>query len=181
MLFQEKRWEQDNFFLQRTLNPLELEHLKVAGEDVYTYISVHLQDFYPNFEKWYRHKVIPGFIAGQRDINIIADKDTFGGIAITKHSQEQDRPNKISTFFIAPEKEGSGFDTALLSLSLGQLRQNGNSNRVILTLPEEQAMLEKLDYSPFSNFILNQGFSLVDVVQDKYRPQKSEYVFCYEL
>lgn len=158
-------------------NPVD--HEFVASR-LFDFMYTYYKDFYPDFEKWYNEKVIPGFAEKKRSIHVVKDADSSYGVSIAKISQSSTKPNKISSFFLLPETKGYGLGTRLLEYTIDELKIHAVSHEVIITVPEERAGNNEADTS-FLAFLKQNGFGIVDILNDKYRVGAKEYVLSAQL
>lgn len=120
----------------------------------------HLSSYYPNFDKWYRGKVIPGISIGERKIIFRYVSGELGGIAIVKLTPEE---RKLCCLRILPQFQGTGIGIRLFSDSFSALQ----TEVPLLSVSEEHA----IRFSPiFSHF----GFELSARYTHLYRRNRTE-------
>ncbi|WP_342051589.1 MULTISPECIES: GNAT family N-acetyltransferase [unclassified Cupriavidus] len=122
-----------------------------------------LSDYYPEFDKWYNQKVLPGIQSGERSIILTYSSQALSGLAIVKRT---DTEKKLCCLRVVPGFQGSGSGLKLFEKAFDILE----TTSPLLSVAEERlSVFEKLfDYY---------GFELARHYRDIYRPQKSEFSF----
>ena len=90
--------------LMSAWSPAKPVLLTVAEQEALSFL-LPLSEDYPNFEAWYRTRVVPGLRAGTRTLVRIERHDTLIGIGIAKRSNSE---RKICTVRIAASHFGRG-------------------------------------------------------------------------
>jgi len=127
-----------------------------------------LDNFYPNFDKWFWNKLLPDillendFILGMFD-----NKNNLIGVSILKKAKTFDKENKIRALRIFPEYQNKGYGLYLIDESLKLL----NTDKPKATVAEE--ILH--NYSRI--FINKYNFNITKVEKGLYRKNKLEYIF----
>src|SRR5258706_8307409 len=129
----------------------------VAYSDMAFDTLVHLSAFYPGFEQWYRRKVAPGLITGERAVLMRFVEGKLGGIAIVK---DTDSEKKLCCLRVMPHLQGSGLGLRLFEDSFEVLQ----SEKPLLSVAEEQLPL-------FSRVFDHFGFEVVRRYPELYRPR----------
>jgi hypothetical protein len=138
----------------------------VITSNSFTEIYAHLayaELYYPDFQKWYYQKVVPGIFSREREIIVEKRGDEIAGIAILKKkSMEQ----KLCTLRISHEFQNKGIGLRLFERSFESLQDE----KPFLTVSEEKLHEFKRIFDYF-------GFQLTSIHDDLYRVGKKEYFF----
>lgn len=117
---------------------------------------------YPDYEKWFLEKHIPGCYQGTRDTIIAIKKGTIVGIANLKNDTEQ----KICTLYIKP-----GFRRKKEGINLvEQTFEFLNTNKPIITMP-----ITKI--KQFYSIIEKYDWNLTESIDDCYKENTTELIF----
>lgn len=131
-------------------------------ENIYKSLSSLNQD-YPNFEKWYFEKVVPGIKIGNREIIMTTSNQMISGFSILKNSYDE---KKICTLRVNPEFRKNGIGKILFEKSLEVL----DSDSPVITVSQERV-------SQFSPLLKHYGFELSQVISGYYKKSLNEYVY----
>lgn len=123
----------------------------------------NLDAYYPDFEKWYFNKVVPGILNGDNKLLLYSTHGEIQGVGLIKDTDEK----KIQCIRVRPGNENSGIGIKLLDKAI-ELLENRSP---VITVSEE--MINQ--YS--RPFVKRYGFKLSDVVKGQYRKGKLEYHF----
>lgn len=162
--------------LIKKLSPEIASHKVLVEKELYAYMVPIFGQFYPDFENWYRNKIIPGFTIGERIIYVIFRGGLIYGVSILKISMREDQKNKICSFYISPELQGNKTGMRLMTLSLSEF-QSGYP--IVITVPEER-IFETIRKRNFLSFLEERGFRIVSIIDGRYRPNKKEYILVKE-
>jgi ribosomal protein S18 acetylase RimI-like enzyme len=121
-----------------------------------------LSSLYPGFDDWYRSKVEPGLLTGERKILLRYSGSALAGIAILKTAEEI----KLCCLRVLPGFHGSGVGPRLFNDAFEVL----GSARPLLSVANEQLPAFK---KIFDHFGFQTGAEYVDL----YRPSSTEYSF----
>lgn len=129
--------------------------------DVYRFLF-DLQMEYPSFRSWYVRKIVPGVIAGSRDLLITCEGTKLAGVAILKDGEEK----KICTLRVAVDCRRHGVGSGLLDAAINVLGM-------------EQPMITVADsrLHEFEPLFRSSGFRRVQNVSDYYRIGSQEICF----
>lgn len=134
---------------------------KAYLNNIFNYLS-KLENEYPNFDKWFHHKVIPGIKVGLREILIAEINGEIAGLAIIKDEEEK----KICTLRVSPEYRRMGIGSHLLDLSMEEL----HTNKPLITVSE-------IHIEEFKKLLFSKSFRTTEIHVDKYKKGVSEIVF----
>ncbi|WP_423204696.1 GNAT family N-acetyltransferase [Pseudomonas kribbensis] len=137
-----------------------------AHEAIMPLIIGHLYDlsgYYPDFNKWLDHKVIPGLISGERSIILEHYRGQLAGLAIVKDSVAE---QKLCCLRVLPKFQGTGVGLKLFERSFETL----NNETPLLSIAEEQKHI-------FGKLFKYYGFELAKKYHNYYRPLKDELSF----
>lgn len=93
---------------------IETNISNIIKQDLYFF-----QKNYPDFQEWFKNKVIPGLYASERTIIIETRHSQIAGLAILKHNSNE---RKICTLRIKPEFENLGMGIKLFENSFEILK-----------------------------------------------------------
>ncbi|TAV50964.1 N-acetyltransferase [Rhizobium leguminosarum] len=124
-------------------------------------------NFYPDIERWFEAKVLPGVASGTRRIVVRREADHIHGFSILKKA---DQERKICTLWVRPDARGAGLGQHLLD----EAREWLECAQPMLTVPEEEL-------SGFAPLLKRNHFQLTQRASDFYRSHRCEYVFNGEL
>lgn len=133
------------------LMPLIMQHL------------YELSDYYPEFNHWLDHKVIPGLISGERSILLEHRRGQLAGLAIVKDDSVE---QKLCCLRVLPKFQGTGIGLKLFEKSFEAL----NNSAPLLSIAEEQRHV-------FEKLFKYYGFELAKKYHSYYRPRKDELSF----
>ncbi len=128
----------------------------------FTYLE-SLSVFYPKFNDWYKNKVIPGVLTGERKIIERRINGVLAGVAITKNTKDE---KKLCCLRVLPDFVGSGVGLRLFEDAFLEL----NTDKPLLSVSEEQI-------AKFERFFCYFGFEKIDEYFGLYRPNKLEFSF----
>lgn len=131
----------------------------------YKFIFAHLQgaaSFYPNFDDWFFHKVVPEIERGERQLLIESRNNQIAGLAIVKTGSE----NKLCTLRIVESFQNKGLGLKLFERCFEEL----NTCKPFLTVSEEKL-------PEFERIFKYYGFKLTNTKSDIYRSGKKEFYF----
>lgn len=123
-----------------------------------------LDEYYPDIENWFLHKVIPGMDSGKNKIIVARDKGIITGFALGKKSEEE---HKLRCIRVLPDCQNSGLGIKLIDRMIEAIECKNPH----ITVSEE--LLHH--YSRI--FVTRYGWDLVDVKKGAYRRNKLEYYF----
>jgi ribosomal protein S18 acetylase RimI-like enzyme len=123
--------------------------------------------FYPDIERWFESKVLPGIASGTRRVVVERDASNIVGCLILKKA---DQERKICTLWVRPDARGAGLGQHLLDSA----RQWLDCDQPMLTVPQEE-----LD--GFLPLLKRNHFQLTQRAANFYRSNRCEYVFNGEL
>lgn len=123
--------------------------------------------YYPEIDRWFETKVLPGIVAGTRRIIVRQDSGHVCGLAILK---KESLERKICTIWVRPSHRGAGLGQRLVDESLEWLQ----CERPMLTVPEEAL-------ASFVPLLKRNDFELIQRADGYYRSGRCEYVFNGEL
>lgn len=155
------------------INKIDKEDSKSLLE-LYTSLDIYFCPYYPDFEQWYTKKVCNELKTEERNIYVAKHGNKFQALAITKHSGS--RNCKICTFFVFPAYRKNGIGSALMSLSLENLKKNNPKKPVIITVPGER-LNESIGDVSFSKLLNKYNFKLTQIAKNRYRSGHDEYIF----
>lgn len=118
---------------------------------------------YPEFDKWYAHKVLPGLESGERAIIVRKVEDEIAGVAIVKRTESE---TKLCCLRIAARFQGVGIGIRLFKDAFDILE----TERPLLSIADSRRQCFE---RPFEYF----GFSLWAVYPKLYRPKSVELSF----
>lgn len=122
--------------------------------------------YYPDIDRWYVEKVIPGVVEGTR--SILTSRDAWGailGLAITRNGEQA----KLCHFSIAEEARGTGVGRKLLQEATEAMISGGARN-IRLTMGEEVA-------SNYKDFFIHYGFEEDGHEASRYRRGVDELIW----
>lgn len=122
----------------------------------------HLSALYPEFDRWFESRVVPGLHAGSRRILLRHVDSQLGGIAILKSGEE----SKLCCLRVAPALQGTGFGLRLFDDSFDLL----GTSRPLLSVAEEQ-------FPQFKRVFDHFGFEFGARYDGLYRPSRTEFSF----
>jgi len=141
---------------------------KIFGAVYFSYMNlIHMflkdtRQYYPDFDKWYYNKVIPGLINSDRQILLNVIDEKLAGISIIKNSSEK----KISNIKVTENFKGQKIGYKLFQRSFEAL----DTDKPLCTVSEEKL-------PEFKNIFKYYGFKLTSVNEGLYRKGKKEYFF----
>jgi len=122
--------------------------------------------YYPDIDRWYVEKVLPGVVDGTR--SILTERTSKGeilGVAITKNGAR----SKLCHFSVAEEARGSGVGETLLRRAV-EAMTSGGARDIHLTIGEEAA-------SQYKGFFTRYGFEEKGHAGSRYRRGVDELVW----
>lgn len=150
--------KQNSILVQNSLNNIVI--FQMFTNEVYKRIS-NAKAYYPNFDRWYYHNVIPSVFSGDKEFIFEMRKEKIVGIAIIKHSEK-----KLCHLSIFEEYKNRGYGLALFEKVFKKL----DTKKPYLTVSEEK-------YIEFKKIFNHYGFQLSDKQVGVYRRDKVEYYF----
>ncbi|MBX8588587.1 GNAT family N-acetyltransferase [Pseudomonas cichorii] len=137
-----------------------------AHDLVLPVIMAHLHDlsgYYPGFNAWLDHKVIPGLLSGERSILLEHKRGSLSGLAIVKNDGIE---KKLCCLRVLPRFQNTGVGLKLFERSFQTL----STSMPLLSIAEEQKPV-------FGRLFKYYGFELAKNYHDYYRPMKDELSF----
>jgi len=123
-----------------------------------------LDNYYPNFDKWYFNKFIPSVLLGDDIALVMKKKNEIVGVSLLKKTEEE---IKLRALRIQKRYQQRGYGLYLLDQSLKELDH---------PLPHCTVAEELInDYARI--FINRYGFNLDYVERSLYRKGKNEYLW----
>ncbi len=122
-----------------------------------------LRDTYPEYDKWFKEKFIPGLQKSERMFIIaLDDNNTLAGCVLIKNTKEE---KKISTLLVDPKFRRKGLGEELLKQTLQELGSHPLITVSNKNLSQLQPLLKKC------------GFHLSAIKKGVYNSQDTEYYF----
>jgi GNAT superfamily N-acetyltransferase len=134
------------------------EALNVISQD-----AEFLRSSYPQFDKWFASKVLPGIIAGERTLLIEERDSTAVGLLILKHTSTE---KKLCTLRVRPHYESKGLGVRLFQTAFELL----GTERPLLSVSQPA---EPKFHRLFTYF----GFAKEAVYQGRYLPMVDELAY----
>ncbi|WP_218022564.1 GNAT family N-acetyltransferase [Pseudomonas frederiksbergensis] len=137
-----------------------------AHDELMPLIMGHLYElsgYYPEFNQWLDHKVIPGLVSGERSILLEHSRGQLAGLAIVKDDSVE---QKLCCLRVLPKFQGTGVGLKLFERSFEAL----NNSAPLLSIAEEQKHV-------FEKLFKYYGFELAKKYYSYYRPRKDELSF----
>lgn len=123
----------------------------------------HLNEIYPEYEKWFYEKQIKESVIGKRNIIFITKEDEIIGISSVKKTNEE---KKICTLYVKDEYRNKGIGSILLEESFKYLE----TEKPLITFCDSMISI-------YTEFINKYNWELQEILEDYYENGKSEY--CY--
>jgi len=144
---------------------MKFEKIRDLPRLSYLYFLIKdLDNYYPNFDKWYFNKFIPSVLTGNDAAIVMQKNNEIIGISLIKKSKEE---NKLRALRILKRYQKKGYGLYLLDKSLKELDD---------PLPHCTVAEELInDYARI--FIDRYNFKLDYVDRNTYRKGKNEYLF----
>jgi len=117
--------------------------------------------YYPDFNFWYKEKVIPGIINRTRDLIMEYRDGIIAGISIVKHEEK-----KLCTLRVLDPYLNKGIGLKLFDSCFSVLE----TEKPFLTVSEEKL-------PEFEKLFKYYGFKLTSIHKDLYRKNKIEYFY----
>jgi hypothetical protein len=142
-----------------------LRHSRPLGVDEYEALCflLPLSEDYPDFERWFRSKVVPGIRVGTRKLFRIERNGDLVGIGIAKREEEE---RKICTVRIAHSFFGRGLGLKVFDNCLRWL----DTDRPHLTVSEQKL-------PAFERIFDSYGFELTSKKYGRYLPRVTEFSY----
>ena len=149
---------------------------KFLQNNLLEFMIKYFGEYYPNIDKWYLNKVLPDSKEGLRSIYVIRRSNKILGVAINRKSvgKYHIKNPKICSFYICDEARNQGLGNELFKICIRE--HTCHKKGIIITVPEER-LYEEQDKKCFKDFLKKYGFRKVNEELDKYRPEKTEYIF----
>ena len=138
-------------------------HLLGEALRVITQDAEFLRASYPQFDKWFACKVLPGLFAGERTVLIEERESTVVGLMILKHT---DAERKLCTLRVRPHFESRGLGIRLFQIAFEILK----TERPLLSVSETSMPKFKRLFKHF-------GFAQEAVYEERYLPKVDEFAF----
>jgi len=145
----------------RRLDRLDLDQALMMGDAL-----SFLKEDYPGFRYWYKQKVIPQFIQGNRSIYLVTpqnDRSRIAGAMILKNTFNQ---KKICTLYVDKDFCNKGIGTALVTEAI----KNLNEDHPLITVSANHV-------ATLDSFLRHFGFDLYDSYSDYYCVGVNEYSY----
>lgn len=164
------------------LIPTDPKHNLLVENDLLEFLyRERLTTLYPDFSQWYKEKVMPGFLRGERLIHIVRQDNNIYGLSIVKLSPNE---TKLCNLVVDVNVRGKGIGRRLLESTLAVAKEvvlkQGYSPQLTATLPKD-LVVPSLERSPLINFLRTFGFVITGELESPYRKGISEYVFTKSL
>ena len=162
-LFQQRKekFNESSLYVLKLTN--EVNYSQKTFEDFREIVS-ESEDIYPGIDLWFKHKVIPGIIDGNRYAYLVMKE----GIAIAETIIKMDKDTKICSMRISPEYQNKKLGSYLFSKISNSL--GDNSETIHFTAPESLVIDRK-------GLFKDLGFRNIGLSNKKYRIGEEEFVF----
>ena len=149
---------------------------KFLQNNLFEFMIKYFGEHYPNITEWYFNKVLQDVRESLRSIYVIKRSDEILGVAIIRKSVSKyhTKNPKICSFYICDEARNQGLGNELFKICIRE--HTCHKKGIIITVPEER-LYEEQDKKCFKDFLKKYGFRKVNEELDKYRPEKTEYIF----
>ena len=112
--------------------------------------SKEISNYYPDYNKWFHDKMIPGIIDQTREIICLIDEEVIGFISLKKEEK------KICTIFVDKKYRRQGYGTILVDKGIEYLEEDKPLLTILSSLQEE-----------YSEIIRNHNWSITGIVGEE--------------